>query len=185
MNYLKKINRNIIAEAAGKGILTGSVIALLINLLSMFLAIDRGLFRPMVLQLGCSAVCALLAVLLSMRKSNAIARRVRSLERLSGPMNNEQIRTLSKDTAGSEHWFLSKRGTGYQIWTKDILEQGYLESSNPAAAKAVIHLDCTNGRKDKVIVTKSPALQSFVESWQPQNQEDIKDEAENLTFGQM
>ena len=69
MNYVKTIKRNIMQEAAGKGLITGGIISLLVSLFLMFLRLNPGFIVPMADTLGICAICVLLFLLFSLRSS--------------------------------------------------------------------------------------------------------------------
>jgi hypothetical protein len=91
-------------EAVGKGLITGGIISLLVSLFLMFLRLNPGFIVPMADTLGICAICVLLFLLFSLRRSRAVSKRVESLERISGPIDNDVIRSVSKDTAFGNTW---------------------------------------------------------------------------------
>jgi hypothetical protein len=62
-------------------------------------------------------------------------------------------------------WLIIKRKTDYRLWTKNILNSVHLESNNPKAKQAILELTMRNGRTEKVIVRKSPVLESALAEW--------------------
>lgn len=180
MNYLKKMNDAIRLEAAGKGLIFGAVISVLLNVLMMVTGYDTGFLQPILSALMTGGVSAAVAVLLSLRRTGALTARVRSLERVSGRINDDQIRAISEDTAMGEHWLVHQDGTNFKVWTREMLRNIELDSQNPQAKKAVLKLTSSGGRTEKCVVAKSAALVQALGGWLGS-----EDRADNLTFGQM
>jgi len=184
MNYVKTIKQNIMQEAAGKGLITGGIISLLVSLFLMFLRLNPGFIVPMADTLGICAVSVLLFLLFSLRRSRAVSKRVESLERISGPIDNDVIRSVSKDTAFGNTWLVTGNKNRYRFWTKDMLEEISLVSNNPKAKQAVLQLKNRSGNIDKAIVYKSDALTQKVAEWMAPAAE-ITENVNDLTLGQM
>ena len=123
-------------EAAGKGLITGGIISLLVSLFLMFLRLNPGFIVPMADTLGICAICVLLFLLFSLRRSRAVSKRVESLERISGPIDNDVIRSVSKDTAFGNTWLAVGNKNRYRFWTKDMLDllMDFIEKDERAAA---------------------------------------------------
>ena len=184
MNYVKTIKQNIMQEAAGKGLITGGIISLLVSLFLMFLRLNPGFIVPMADTLGICAVSVLVFWIFSLRRSGALSKRVASLERISGPIDNDVIRSVSKDTAFGNTWLAVGNKNRYRFWTKDMLEEISLVSNNPKAKQAVLQLKNRSGNIDKAIVYKSDALTQKVAEWMAPAAE-ITENVNDLTLGQM
>ena len=164
-NYKKKMKRTIRMEAAGRGLLTGALISLGIILLLWAGKMNLNEIYTLIITLAVCAVCAGAAVLLSLFRTSALNSRIRSLERISGDMNNDMIVSVSPDTAIGERWLVNRRGTKYRFWTKDMIRSISFNSSNPQAKKTVMEITDQNGHTEKVIVTRSEELQLRAEEW--------------------
>ena len=159
MNYEKKMKANIRNEAIGKGLIVGGVIGLLSNFLLMLSGIATNILLPVAATLLWAAIGVIAACIFNLRKLGALTRRIRSLEKISGRMDDDHIRTVSADTAMGDYWLITRNKTNYRLWTKDMLSKIALESRNPQAKQAVLQLQDANGALEKVIVSKSPRLE--------------------------
>ena len=165
MNYLKRIRKNIRLEALGKGLIYGGIFAVLANMALMFMRVDTHFWVSIVLTL-CSLLAAVfVSMIASLRRLNALSRRAASLEKISGSMDSDSIHRVSEDTLMGNTWLIIKRKTDYRLWTKNILNSVRLESNNPKAKQAILELTMRNGRTEKVIVRKSPVLESALAEW--------------------
>lgn len=180
MNYVKTIKNNILCRAVGRGLIAGGIIGLLGNLLLMVIRYHGGIFTSVMFSLIPCLIAAALSAVLALPKMSALTRRVASLEKVSGPMNNDTIRSLTSDTAMGDTWLAVRSGTKYRFWTKDMLSSLELQSNNPKAKQAVLVIKDRNGREEKAIVTKSAALDAKIAEWM-YTDENVND----LTYGQM
>lgn len=180
MNYLKKMNGAIQTEAAGKGMIWGALIAVLLNVMMMVTGYGTGFVMPIMTTLLTCFLSVLTAVLLSLRRTGALTKRVRSLERISGRINDDRIVPVSDDVAMGSTWLVHQDGTKFRVWTKDMLKNIEIESQNPQAKKAVLKLITTGDRTEKCVAAKSAELEEAVSRWFAK-----EEDAENLTFGQM
>jgi len=180
MNYLKKMNGAIQTEAAGKGMIWGALIAVLLNVMMMVTGYGTGFVMPIMTTLLTGFLSALTAVLLSLRRTGALTKRVRSLEKISGRINDDRIVPVSEDVAMGSTWLIHQDGTKFRVWTKDMLKNIEIDSQNPQAKKAVMKLTSSSGKTEKCVAAKSAALEQAVGEWFKE-----PEDAENLTFGQM
>lgn len=165
MNYEKKMKTNIRNEAVGKGLIAGGLIGIIANFLMMATRLSVNVFVPAAAVLLWAAIGVITASLFSLRKLGALTRRIRSLERVSGRMDDDNIRMVSADTAMGDYWLVTKDKTKYRLWTKDMLNKIALESRNPQAKQAVLVLEDRSGNLEKVIVAKSPRLEEKIAEW--------------------
>ncbi len=171
-------------EAVGRGLIAGGIISLLVMLFLMFLRLKPHFLVPMLDTLVISGVSVLVFWIFSLRRSGALSKRVSSLERISGPIDNDVIRSVSKDTAFGDRWLAVGTKNRYRFWTKDMLEDVRLVSNNPKAKQAILELKNRNGQTDKAIVYKSDALNEKVSHWMHDHAE-IAHNVNDLTLGQM
>jgi hypothetical protein len=180
MNYLKKMNSAIRTEAAGKGMIWGAVIAVLLNVIMMMTGYGTGYVMPVMTTLLTGFLSAVIAVLMSLRRTGALTKRVRSLERISGRISDDRITPVSENVSMGSTWLVHQDGTKFRVWTRDMLKNIEIESQNPQAKKAVLKLITSGGRTDKCVAAKSAELEAAVRNWFAP-----AEEADNLTFGQM
>ncbi|MBR3349641.1 MAG: hypothetical protein IKG55_06160 [Solobacterium sp.] len=180
MNYFKTIKNNLMMNEAGKGLIAGGLTGLLLNLVMMMLRLPGGIFSSVVASLIPALIGAFLFSVFSLRKTTAMNRRVLSLEKVSGRMQDDVIRYVSKNVAMGDVWLAVRQGTKYKFWTKDILSSLQLQSQNPAAKQAVMVLTYKNGKEEKTIVSKSDALSAKIAEWM-----DVPENVNDLTLGQM
>ena len=180
MNYLKTIKNNLMMNALGKGLIAGGLTGLLLNLVMMMTRFPGGIFSSMVFALIPALLGAFIYSVFALRKTSAMSRRVLSLEKVSGRMQDDMIRSVSKDVAMGDTWLAVRQGTKYLFWTKDILSSLELQSQNPAAKQAVMVLKYKNGKEEKTIVSKSAALSAKIAEWMH-----VPENFNELTLGQM
>lgn len=166
MNYTNKMTGAIRQEAVGRGLIAGGITGLVMLFLIWITGSDIGFIAPVVLSLVFCAAGALLFLLLSLRRTGALKKRIRSLEEISGSIENDKIESLSPDTAAGNEWLVSHKGTKYSLWTRKMIRKITMNSSNPRAKKAVLEISSGNSAfPEKIIVTKTDALSSKIEEW--------------------
>ena len=166
MNYTNKMTGAIRQEAVGRGLIVGGIISIVGLLVLWVVGFDLGFITPIVLTLVVCAVFALLFLLLSLRRTGALKRRIRSLEEISGPIEQDRIKSLSPDTAAGNEWLVSRKGTKYKLWTRSMIRRITMNSSNPRAKKAVMEITAGNSAfPDKIIVTKTDDLSTKIAEW--------------------
>lgn len=180
MNYLKTIKNNLLMSAAGKGLIVGGIVGILFNIILMVSRYPGGMFTSVMMSLIPALIGAVVFGFFAFPKTGAISRRVASLEKISGRMQNDDIRSLGKDIAMGDTWLVLRQGKRYRFYTKDIITSLQLLSENPQAKQAVLLMEFRNGKSEKAIVTKSEALNAKIEEWM-YTEENVND----LTLGQM
>lgn len=173
MSYKKKMKKAIRTEAAGRGLLVGAALSAGVMMIMWATGMNYNAAYPLGFTLVITLISAAAGVLLSLFRTSALAGRIRSLERISGDMDDDQIISLSPDTAMGEKWLVSHHGTKYRFWTKDMISALNITVNNPQAKKAVMEITDRRGVTEKIIVTRTDELLQRTSGWMNPETEDL------------